>query len=146
MNRREAILNGGAMALSASLGAIACGARNAVAQAPHVHPQTNTGLIDAAFDCLKKGQACVSHCIALLAAGDTSMAGCAASVHDMVAATTALGAIASGGGKHVADAARLAAAICRDCEVECRKHEAHHAVCKECADACARTVAACEKA
>jgi Cys-rich four helix bundle protein (predicted Tat secretion target) len=145
MNRREALLSTGSMVVSASLGAIACGTRNAVAQAPHVHPETDAALIDAAFDCSKKGNACIFHCLHLLSSGDASMAGCASAVNDMVAVTDALAKVASHGGKHVAAVARLAIDVCKDCEAECRKHAEHHAVCKDCADSCQRTIAACQK-
>ncbi len=144
MNRREALVSTGAMVVSASLGAIACGTRSAIAQAPHVPPATDASLIDTAFDCSKKGNACIYHCLGRMSSGDTSMAGCAAAVADMVAVTDALAKVASHGGKNVAKTARLALDVCRDCEVECRKHE-HHPVCKDCADACLRTIAACQK-
>jgi hypothetical protein len=35
--------------------------------------------------------------------------------------------------------------FCKDCEAECWKHAGHHAVCKECMEACQRTIAACQK-
>src|SRR4051794_27694657 len=86
MNRRDALFTSSAMVVSASLGAIACGGRNALAGAPGTpHAPTDGSLTDAAYDCLKKGDACVAHCVMLLGSGDTSMAGCAAAVHDMVA-------------------------------------------------------------
>ena len=32
--------------------------------------------------------------------------------------------------------------VCKDCEVECRKHDDKHTECKECGDACEQVVAA----
>lgn len=142
MNRREAILNGGAMVVSASLGAIACGAQNAVAQAVTA-PVAAGSVADQAYDCQKKGEACVDHCVRMLSTGDTSMAECLTTARDMLAATEALAHLATAGSKHLALAARLAIATCESCEAACTKHAATHAVCRDCADACARTIAAC---
>jgi len=137
------------MVVSASLGAVACAAQNATAQATSAPARAAsadaTALTDAAWDCARRGQACVVHCNELLAAGDTSMAACAPAVHDMVAAVQALAKIAQSNRRHVAAAARLAHDACDDCEVECRKHAGHHAICRDCAEACARTKAACKK-
>lgn len=148
MNRREALLSTSAMAVSASLGAIACGAQNAVAQAGAAAtggaPGENNALLDAVYDCRRKGEACIVHCHRLLATGDATMGGCVAAAHDMLAAMDALAAIAAAGGKRTTAFAKAAAEFCRDCETECRKH-AHHSVCHECADACAKTLAAVAK-
>jgi Cys-rich four helix bundle protein (predicted Tat secretion target) len=147
MNRREALMSSGAMAISASLGAIACGAQNAVAQSA-VAPAVAAGdgsLLDAAFECQKKGEACAEHCVRMLVTGDTSMAECIVAVRDMLPATDALARLASTSSKHVAAAARLAIEACEACEAACRKHAQIHAVCRDCADSCARTIAACRK-
>ena len=160
MNRRDMLLSTGGMVVSASLGAIACGGGTAVAQntpktpgtspvtpppAGHVHAAPDTNLADAAYACLGKGQSCLAHCIAMLSAGDMSMAGCAPAVHDMHAVMVGLGAAAASGSKHLKDLARVAMDFCKDCEAECRKHAEHHVVCKECMEACQRTIAACQK-
>ena len=154
MNRRDAIKSTGGMVVAASLTALACAAQQAVAAAPATPaapPPTPTptpasaqgAATEAAFDCVKKGEACIAHCLALLSTGDTTMAECAAAAHDMVAAAQALAVIGSSGSKHIAAAARLALEACTDCEAACRKHADKHVICRECADSCARTVAAC---
>jgi Cys-rich four helix bundle protein (predicted Tat secretion target) len=148
MNRREALVNGSAMVISASLGAIACGAQNAAAQAaasPATAATSDGSIADAAFDCQKKGEACEDHCVRMLSTGDTSMAECIAAVRDMLPATDALARLASANSKHLPAAARLAIEVCESCESACRKHAQVHAVCRECADSCARTIAACRK-
>jgi Cys-rich four helix bundle protein (predicted Tat secretion target) len=152
MNRRDMLLTSGSMVVSASLGALACGGGTAVAQntaktAPpaHVHGGGDPGLAEAAYACLGKGQTCLAHCIGMLAAGDTTMAGCAPAVHDMHAVMTGLAAAAASGSRHLKELARVAMEFCKDCEAECRKHADKHVVCKECAEACARTIAACQK-
>lgn len=147
------LLSTGAMAVSASIGALACGGGNAVAQNAAKAPAApgaargpaDAALADAAYACIAKGQACLSHCIAMLAGGDTMMAGCAPAVHDMHAVMPGLAAAASSGSRHIKELARVAMEFCKDCEAECRKHAAMHAVCKECADACAKTIAACQR-
>ena len=147
------IFSTGSMVVSASLGALACGGGTAVAQnAPKTPPTPaqshgagDTGLAEAAYACIGKGQACLAHCIGMLAAGDTTMSGCAPAVHDMHAVMLGLAAAAASGSRHLKDLARVAMAFCKDCEAECRKHADHHQVCKECAEACARTIAACQK-
>lgn len=158
MNRRDMLFTTGSTfigVVSGSLGAIACGGGTAVAQntvkapaspaSPHVHGGGDPALAEAAYACLGKGQSCLAHCIGMLAAGDTSMAGCAPAVHDMHAVMQGLAAAAASGNRHLKDLARVALEFCKDCEAECRKHAEHHVVCKECADACARTIAACQK-
>ena len=147
MNRREALLSTGAMAVSASLGAIACGAQNAVAQGAAAAPPAaqGGGLIDAAFDCQKKGEACADHCTRMLVGGDTSMAECFVAVRDMLPATLALGQLASNGSKHLRAAAQLALEACEACQAACAKHAQMHAVCRDCAESCARTIAECKK-
>lgn len=159
MNRRDMLFTTGSMVVSASLGALACGGGTAVAQntakapasppapaAPHVHGGGDPALAEAAYACIGKGQSCLAHCIGMLAAGDTTMAGCAPAVHDMHAVMQGLAAAAASGNRHLKDLARVAMEFCRDCEAECRKHADKHVVCKECAEACARTIAACQKA
>lgn len=152
MNRRDMLLTSGSMVVSASLGALACGGGTAVAQntaktapPPHAHGGGDAGLAEAAYACLGKGQSCLAHCIGMLAAGDTTMAGCAPAVHDMHAVMTGLAAAAASGNRHLKELARVAMEFCKDCEAECRKHADKHVVCKECAEACARTIAACQK-
>jgi len=122
MNRRDALLTTGSMFVSASLGALACGGGQAVAQntkqpAPPApinptaaghHHHGDPALFDAAQACLAKGRACLAHCIGLLGSGDSSMAGCAASVHDMHAVMEGLAAAAASGSKHLAALAKVA--------------------------------------
>jgi Cys-rich four helix bundle protein (predicted Tat secretion target) len=133
------------MAISASLGAIACGARNAAAEASVAPVASGAGasLLDAALECQKRGLACDEHCLRLLAGGDTSMAECAAAVRAMLAATEALARLA--GSRHVRAAAQLALEVCETCEGACAKH-AQHPPCHDCAESCARMIGECKKA
>lgn len=97
-------------------------------------------VIDSATDCVAKAEACVPHCVASLAKGDTSLAECLESVLAMMPMCTAVARLAALDAPRLKDVAKLCADICVDCEKVCRKHEAHHAVCKACADSCAHFV------
>ncbi len=157
MNRRDALLTTGSMIVSASLGALACGGNRAVAQntpkapppAPggHAHhaPGGDPTLAEAAQGCLAKGEACIAHCLAMFAAGDASMGACAKAVYEMHAVMQGLAAAAASGSKHLPALAKVAMEFCKDCENECRKHAAEHAACRECMEACTKTIAACQK-
>jgi Cys-rich four helix bundle protein (predicted Tat secretion target) len=102
-------------------------------------------LLEAAHGCLTKGDACIAHCLLMLSSGDTSMAECAKAVRDMHAIMQGLAAAAASGNKHLPATAKLAMEYCKDCEIACRKHADKHTACKECAEACAKTIAACQK-
>jgi Cys-rich four helix bundle protein (predicted Tat secretion target) len=156
MNRRDAIFTTGAMFVSASLGALACGTKNAggaplgapsagTAPAQHHHHGGNAELAEAAGECIKKGEACLAHCIDLLSQGDKEMVDCAHTVNEMRSVMHALHTLANTGSKHLGEFAKVAMKFCADCEAACRKHAGMHAVCKDCADACLKTVAACQK-
>jgi Cys-rich four helix bundle protein (predicted Tat secretion target) len=155
MNRRDAIITTGSMLVSASLGALACGGNNAVAQNTPKAPPPPAGqghqhggdvaLVEAAHGCMAKGDACIAHCLAMAASGDTSMGGCGKAAYEMRAVMQGLAAAAASGSKHLPALAKAAIEFCKDCEAECKKHADMHAVCKECMDACSRTIAACQK-
>lgn len=133
MKRRDVLVGAGALALAA----VAKAAPPKTAE-PHHHDAANQPLVDAAADCMKKGEACEQHCLTLLGGGDTTMAGCAIAVRDMLASVRGLFSLAASGSKHTRALAQVCAAICKDCEAECRKHAAMHQPCKDCGDACAR--------
>lgn len=142
--RRRAFLAAGAgiVAAAASLKAEAAPPKSATATT------TTTGgmsaVADAASDCVRKGEACMQHCLAMLATGDQSMAACSKTVRDMLATSRALETLAVSNGPRAAEMAKVAADVARDCQAECAKH-AQHPPCKECGDACGRLVAAVAK-
>lgn len=151
MNRREAMLGSSAFAATLALGTLSC-ARDAVAQSAagphaghHMHMGGDQALLDAVHGCLKAGNACMSHCLGMIAAGDTTMSGCAPTVFDMLAAMEAVSKIAARGGPKATAFAKSALGFCVDCEAECKKHADKHPVCKECMEACQRTIAAIQK-
>jgi Cys-rich four helix bundle protein (predicted Tat secretion target) len=130
-------------------GAIAVSAATMIsgtAQASNHHQSNpNAGLVDTALDCVKKGQACLDHCIKLFKKGDTSVADCADKVTEMLAMCTALSQMASYQSKHLAKFAKVCAAVCRDCKKACDEHAKKHAACKACAESCEKCIKACEK-
>ncbi len=140
IDRRKLLIGAGAIVSVASAGA-AWGA------SVHQHqPSYNKqGIIDASIDCIKKGQACVDHCLELFKTGDTSVAECADAVHEMLAICTALSQFASYQSRHLKSLAKVCIDVCQDCENECRKHAEKHAACKACANACANCIEECQK-
>ena len=105
----------------------------------------HAALSEAARHCVSSSEACMSQCLQLLTQGDTSLAACAKSVYQMSAICEALARLASANSEHLAEFAKVAHAICLDCEKECRKHENEHATCKACADSCAACAEECKK-
>lgn len=145
MERREAFKWLGGAALGTLFGSA-----QAADHGHHHHEHAavaarNTGLIAAASDCQKAGEACLAHCLYLLASGDTAMGGCAQSVNQMLAVCSAMMKLASQDSSLLPAQAKVAAQACEACEKECRKHEKKHAECKACAEACAACFKACQK-
>jgi len=137
------------MLKSAGIAALAAVATRAGAAEDHSHhhhaPSSKfSALGEAASDCVMKGQACLSHCLALLAEGDKEIAACAKSVNQMLAVCAALQGLAQQSSKYTAGFAKAAIDVCKDCEDECRKHEKKHAECKACAESCAACLKQCK--
>lgn len=132
LTRRELIAAAAAALAWQALPASAASAADDKAQA----------LARAASGCVRAGEACLQHCLDLLASGDKSLGDCAKMVTQMLAVCRAVGPIADAGGRHLPAMAQLCQAVCTDCEKVCREHASHHEVCKACADACQTTAAA----
>jgi Cys-rich four helix bundle protein (predicted Tat secretion target) len=142
MERRELLRS----AAAATIAAIAMGAT----AGEHDHNQHGgaaagkyKGLITATAECVQTGDACLAHCLVLLGRGDKALAACARSVNELLAVCTALQKLATQESRYTVRYARLVAAVCDDCEKQCRKHE-KHAQCKTCADACASCSKECK--
>ncbi len=67
ISRRDLLIGAGALASIAGTGVMAEAVHN------HEMKDSHQGLIDTVFDCLKKGQACVDHCLESFKTGDTSL-------------------------------------------------------------------------
>lgn len=146
-NKSRRDMLAGAAAVAATLAAGTAFAASDKAPVSHHHHgmNKNTAIIDAALDCVKKGQACNDHCINLVKAGDTSIAACMDTVTEMLAMCTALSQMASSQSRHLTALTKVCIAVCEDCEKECRKHENKHAECKACAESCHACIEACKK-
>lgn len=135
----------GVAALTASLAVGSVLASDDNQHASHHRVKEANSLVQAALDCEKTGQACIEHCINLFKQGDTSTATCMEAATEMLAMCTALSQMASYHSVHLPAIAKVCAAVCKDCEQECRKHEDKHAACKACAESCFHCNAECEK-
>jgi Cys-rich four helix bundle protein (predicted Tat secretion target) len=109
------------------------------------HGPRPRALIAAANGCVAEGETCLAHCLAMFAAGDTSLAACAKSVSEMIPVCEAVASLATLGAQRLGQFLGPCIDVCTDCEQECRKHAEKHAICKQCADACARVVAEAKK-
>lgn len=149
MQRRELMMFGVAATALTQASAATDGAQD---HSHMNHGQMNHGaarfgaLAAAAADCDARGEACLQHCLQMLMNGDTAMAGCAASVRQMLAACRAIHALALQQSTFVTRMAPVVRDICRACELECEKHAATHDVCRDCRDACVRCARECSEA
>jgi Cys-rich four helix bundle protein (predicted Tat secretion target) len=144
VNRREFLAGAGAVAALTVSGA-ALGAATGKMHDHATHAPQHPNLLDAVNNCIAKGQTCVTHCLVSFKEGDTTLADCAAKVHEMDAICTAFSYLLAANSSYSNDYAKVCLAVCQDCEDECRKHEEKHKECKACAEACADVVAGVKK-
>ncbi len=106
--------------------------------------ELESAVVHALAHCDMVGQACLTHCLSLLAQGDSSMAACASSVREMLSICGATSTLIQS--RSSLAAAQLA--VCRDacaaCRAACLPHVDHHTQCSECAQACTRAIVAIE--
>jgi Cys-rich four helix bundle protein (predicted Tat secretion target) len=148
IHRRELLLVGaGAVMAKALTVTTACAGNNADKRAPNdmAPPPRAEGAAAGDFaaivaECTRVGQICMQHCLSLLASGDTSMAACAKTVHEMLAVCRGTEVLALAGSSHLAQAAGLCKAVCESCEAACKVHAGHHRECGDCATACRATI------
>ncbi|MDJ0848059.1 MAG: Csp1 family four helix bundle copper storage protein [Myxococcota bacterium] len=134
MSRRELLIGAGALAtLAATSPALGAGRHDHATHAPR-HP----ALLGALEACTSTGRLCVSHCLVTFREGDTSLAACAAKVHEMMAVCDALTELVAANSTHVASMASVCTAVCKECSAECEKHAEKHRECKACMEACDR--------
>jgi len=154
MKRRDLVLGGGAVLLTAGLaraedphtghGAHGAAAGDGAAKDPHAGHGAAMKLpvLPATLACESLGEECVAHCFDVIAKGDTSIVGCARAVHEMLAVNDAVLRLAGSHSTHLKGVATATVPVYRACEAECRKHEAKHDICKLCGDACVQAVKA----
>ncbi len=141
MQRRQMI--GTAAGFAAAAFAVKASAQQDHAHHMH-HGSPFQALVSSSGECVAAGEACLAHCLVLLADGDKAMAECAQSVNQLLAVCTALQKLAAQQSKFTKAFAKQALEVCTDCEKSCRKHEKKHAECKACADACAACAKECK--
>jgi Cys-rich four helix bundle protein (predicted Tat secretion target) len=130
-----------------AMGALSAGLLPAFGQNEQHHHEGGAkyqALVDSASKCSSVADICVGHCIDMLAGGDKTLAACAASSREVAVVCSGLRSLAAQNSPHLASYAKLAADVCKSCEVECRKHLKHQ-VCKDCADACDACAIECDK-
>lgn len=148
IHRRELLLVGaGAVMAKALTVTTACAGTNADKKAapadmppPRAEPAAASDFASLVAECTRVGQVCMQHCLTLLASGDTSMAACAKTVHEMLAVCRGTEVLALAGSSHLAQAAALCKAVCESCEAACKVHAGHHRECGDCAAACRSTI------
>jgi Cys-rich four helix bundle protein (predicted Tat secretion target) len=144
MLSRRAVLTG-VGALGAALASGATLAADSDEHSHHHHAPQNPGLLSAAEDCSSSARKCLAHCLVSFREGDTSLGDCARSVHEMLPICDAFGIQVASNSAYVDSLAKVCRQACADCETACREHEKSHVECKECAEACARIVAAIDQ-
>lgn len=140
---RRALLVG-AGALGAALAAGASLAKDAPGHRHEDHAPKHPDVLTAVNNCVVMAQQCVAHCLVAFQEGDTTLADCARKVNEMLPICKAFSYQLAGNSPYVKAMSEICGQACKDCETECRKHEDKHAECKECAEACAKVVAAIE--
>lgn len=147
MDRREMLKVAAGGLMLAAAGNTAFAAEKTKQPAIHQHAQGKKyqGLIDAASDSVKKGQACLSHGLEIFSQGENKgMAICAMRVSDMIAACAAIGQLASNNSPNLIKMAKVVMDICKDCETECRKFKDEE-ICIQTADSCVTCFNECKK-
>jgi len=143
MSRRDVLAASGAFAVAAAAAGTASAAMD---HTQHMADGMlkHQAVVDAALDCVRKGNMCLDHCLALFQANDTSVADCAVSVKQMLPMCDTLSKLAMADSKHLKQLVSVCIEVCADCEKECRKHADKHAACKACAESCAACIKACK--
>ncbi len=135
-SRRKIILGMGAVAAAAYTGV----ASSAVPGHDHSkHSAQLPDVLDAANNCLDKGQRCIAHCLVSFQEGDVELAKCASKVHEMQAICSAFSYLLAANSEYIKEYAGICSKVCTDCEKECMKHK-EHIECKACGEACAEIV------
>lgn len=108
------------------------------------HEPKHRDLVEAALECVARGQACISRCLDLMASGDTSVAECARSVNLMTPFCDTFARFAVADSALLKDMAKMCVKVCGNCEQACKEHEDEHVECHECAQACRDSIRECD--
>lgn len=145
--RRDLLIGAAAITSFTSLSMLGVAKAEEHSHEKHQHTvdQGRLRVIKHATDCVSNGEMCIEHCLQLFKAGDTSVAECAQTAHEMLASCTAMSKLAAYNSPHLKDLMRVCIGVCEDCEKACREHEQEHAECKACADSCADCIKVCKE-
>src|ERR1700738_391566 len=141
MDRREFIAAAGTVAAVASTSQAFA---QMAAEEPEMHPPKYKAPEVEAAKCVASGKDCLRHRLGMYKMKDTSMAGCADTAFQLVAACGALAALAAVNSEHTGHLAKVGAMVCRDCQKECEKWP-KVAECKSCGESCKACAAECDK-
>ena len=145
----RAISRRSVLSTAGALGAAFAGGLAAAADGPghkHAdHAPSHPAALDAANHCSQTARLCLSHCLVSFEEGDTTLAACARSVHNMISLCDAFAAQVASNSRYIEGIAKVCRTCCVDCEKECRKHEDDHVECKQCADACLELISAIDE-
>ncbi len=142
--RRTLLAAASGLAVAAAAGALP-GLTGSAAAAPAPANAPYADLVRVALECSGTGELCLKHCYAEFAKGQTMLAECAARVSAMIPVCEALASLAALESSRLKAFAKVCIDVCKDCEEECRKHEAHAEICKQCADSCVKVIAALQR-
>lgn len=132
LSRRNLLVGAGALATVAAAGSASAATGHEHAK----HAPQRPALLEALEDCNATGLRCISHCLVAFGEGDTTLAACAGSVHEMMAVCSAMATLTASNSSHSAALAKVCAQICEACAAECRKHAEMHRECRDCMEAC----------
>ena len=106
----------------------------------HHHHGKHSNLVDTSEECVATGKTCLNHCLVLLGEGDTSMAECSKNVNELVPVCEAMATLALSDSTNLKAMAKICLATCKSCAAACEEHIKDHIECKDCYDACNRSV------
>ena len=101
-------------------------------------------LVAATSDCVAQGQACLAHCLRLLAGGNRSLGACATAVNQVLPLCAALQEIAGQESALTPKLAKVVLDAYTECADACKPHVEHHAECKACYDSCMECIKQCQ--
>ncbi|MDI7186324.1 four-helix bundle copper-binding protein [Leptospira santarosai] len=102
-------------------------------------------ILEAASKCILNSEICLAHCDESLSSGDTMLANCLKTVKDTLVLCKAFVSLGSSHSPFAKEIAITCIKACEICEKECRTHESHDEICKNCADSCRECIVELKK-
>lgn len=130
LQRRDVLAGAGALVVAG------VAAKAGAAEHEHTLPKATNAVFDNTVVCNVTGELCIDHCFEMLKTGDTSLAGCAESVAEMLAVNHAVQRLAAMNSPRLSAIAKAGLPTYENCRAQCEKHAAKHDICKKCMEAC----------